>query len=97
MVYDPTTGTEIRDGNIDAFVYQLANWFAYDTEDTTRYYANELLFLAVRAAICEGRIDHTKVMFQYDGIDIPIDADGRLNDPPVGFCDNVRRYMRSLL
>jgi hypothetical protein len=58
--------------------------------------SNELLFLAIRAAINQERISCDKVQFKYGGFIYPVDKNGRMEFWPEGFCDHMDKYLDQL-
>lgn len=56
--------------------------------------SNELVILALRAAVSQGKIPHNKIRFKYQDTLIHVNKDGRFIDPlPEGFCDNNDNYL----
>ena len=59
--------------------------------------STENFISAVRALICEGKFPHNEVQFLFNGKIIPIDADGRIEEWPAGFCDTIDIFLVRLL
>jgi hypothetical protein len=74
-----------------------ARKFLTSPTETLVVVSSELFILAVRCLIHEGVIPHTEVRFLFDGQYIQPNANGRLPDWSIGFCDKNEILLARLL
>jgi hypothetical protein len=79
----------------EMFIKQMRK-FSNMSEDKEIIISNEILVLALRAAVIQGKIDPNKFRFRLhkNKLFIRLDKDGNFIDPlPVGFCDVGSKYL----
>jgi hypothetical protein len=60
--------------------------------------SNELIILAARALIAEGKLDYKKVEFQHEGKHIGFANEyGQLLESSIGFCDHTDSFLDKIL
>lgn len=109
LIYDPIRGMPIRDGDVDQYVETIIRTHAESVLEFD--VASELLITAIRAAVHAGRIvpTHIQLLFRPHTQDdmgvmreqplqeLRIDDDGRIDHWPIGFCDNIDKYLMELI
>jgi hypothetical protein len=91
IIYDKTSNPT-PDSQAEQFVEEVIEAIR---QGGTHLFArsNELLIYAVRAAVNQGRIDHTKIRFKCGGFIYPIDKFGYVSAWPNEFCNNIDKYL----
>lgn len=79
------------DANIDKFLESLQEG------DNYLKISNELVILALRAKIHQGKINHEDIVFRYKNYEIYSDKYGGLDHYPQGFCAYFDIYLAILL
>jgi hypothetical protein len=60
--------------------------------------SNELIVLAIRAAVKKGELRNTDICFEFKGKIFTLNDHARFLDPlPDGFCDHSEKYLTELI
>lgn len=62
-----------------------------------RKVSNELAINQIRVFIKQGKLNHSEVVFVYNGSELKPDKNGRLENWPKGFCDHTENMLYTLL
>jgi hypothetical protein len=98
IVYDEVVNP-ISDFDIDRYVELFIRNIKKNKDvSTSTGTSSELLILAFRVAVKEGKIDCKNIRFRFDKDIIYVDKDGRFLGPlSDGFCDHFDKYLAKLL
>jgi len=66
-------------------------------EAVTFSVSTSLAIHVIRASICEGKIEPEDVAFRFEGKDLHVDENGRMDTWPFGFCDAFDIVLEKLL
>lgn len=69
------------------YVRYINGWLNYDGESPVFFYSTSNIFFALKEKVAIGELDHTSILFRFNGKDIPINEYGAIIDWPEGFCD----------
>lgn len=90
----------IADGKAEEFAAEMIRIYfdKFNKRDFTINVGTELVIMAFRVLVCEGKLHHEQIEFHYNGKVIRINKDGRyLCPPPEGFCDRFDDFLDRLL
>ena len=89
VTYNPyaTNVHLLNDAGVEAYVSDLVGLFNENDSDMYLTFAQDIALLVIRVMMKEGTIDHKHVKLIYDGENVPIDKDGRINKWPRGMGD----------
>ena len=89
-------GNMYSDQGVSRFVKEVQKNIKLECDWNTQV-SNELVILALRAAVSQGEISSDKIRFSYRDNLIHVNKDGRFIDPlPEGFCDTFDKYLAIL-
>lgn len=94
--YDGINGEAVADGRAEEVVAALiarhedGEWVVYGS-------GTDNVLHALRVAVRRGRIAHTDVSVRFQGVDLGLDADGRIREWPAGFADYMETWLMALL
>jgi len=81
-------GAAMADSEVDSWISMVLHNYKESTPSQWTYcVANEAPINALRLAIAEGKIDHTKVEVWFNGNQVIINEYGAIAHWPDGFCD----------
>lgn len=98
--FDPFSGPPVRDGDINQQLEDISWTLAHGISPDNKWeyrYSNELVILAIRVAIIEGRFKHTDFKFVYQGAEMNISEDGDFDPWPNSFCVQSQLLSRRAL
>jgi len=87
--YDPHSkeATLLTDASVEPYVTELVKIFNDNDSDLHLVFAQDIVLLALRVLMSEGKIAHEHVELIYEGVVVPVDSDGRINKWPRGMGD----------
>ena len=97
IIYDNAVGLILPDAEVALWVNDLVRKYETSKEDYSVTVANEIIVMAVRLAVCQGRINHEDIVFVFMEQEVPMDKNARIENWPNGFCDTYDRILDGLL
>jgi len=97
--YDPIEGKHMPDSCMSTEMQSITESLNLIDEDgvLALKYANETMVMMTRLLVKRGLLNHENIIYRFNGIDMHIDRDARLDKWPKGFCDNFDNMLDEIL
>jgi hypothetical protein len=86
IIYDPTSGKVVPDDFIQGWADDVVKVYK-EVTDMHITVGSSVMIDATRVLIRKGKLDYKETIYQFKGLELGVDKNGRLPVWPGGFCD----------